>query len=76
VAVVEQLPKGGDGVMVCRDCSHTRIYLALLCICDAHILYTSDQCAVMARKWILFMVIVASCMYDMHSVDAQLVQYA
>jgi hypothetical protein len=75
VAVVEQPPKGGDGVMVHRDCSHTHIYLALLCICDARILYASDRCAVTAWKQILFMVIVASCMYDMRGVDARLVQY-
>jgi structural maintenance of chromosome 2 len=31
-----------DAVTICRDCSHMRIYLALLCICDACALYDLD----------------------------------
>jgi hypothetical protein len=50
VAVVEQLPKGGGDVMVCRDCSHTCVHLALLCICDAHALYAPDRGAITAWK--------------------------
>jgi hypothetical protein len=50
--VVEQPPKGGGDVMVCRDCSHMCIHLALLCICDARTLYATDRDAIMAQKWI------------------------
>jgi hypothetical protein len=75
VVVVEQPPKGGGDVMIRRDCSHTCIHLALLCICDACALYATDQSAVMAWRQYLFMVIIASYLYDTHSVDTQLVLY-
>jgi hypothetical protein len=51
VGVVEGGARGG-GVTVCRDCSHTCVHLALLCICDACALYTTDWGAIMARKQI------------------------
>jgi hypothetical protein len=50
VAVVEQPPKGGDGVTICRDLSHMCIHLAVLCICDAHALYALDWSTVTAQK--------------------------
>jgi hypothetical protein len=36
VAVVEQPPKGGDGVTICRDIYGMHIHLAVLSVCDAH----------------------------------------
>jgi hypothetical protein len=51
MAVVKQLPKGGDGVMICRDCSHMCVHLALLCICDVHALYALAQSAMTAQEW-------------------------
>jgi hypothetical protein len=36
VVVVEQLPKGGDGIIVCRDNLTMCIYLAVLLTSDAH----------------------------------------
>jgi hypothetical protein len=50
VAVVEQPPKGGGDVTICRDYSHTCVHLALLCICDARALYAADWGAITAWK--------------------------
>jgi hypothetical protein len=52
MAVVEQPPKGGDGVMFHRDSSHMHIHLAVLSMCDACALYAMDQSAMMARDHI------------------------
>jgi hypothetical protein len=52
VAVVEQLPKGGDGVMIYRDSSCVHVHLAVLCICDACALYAPDQSAMTVREHI------------------------
>jgi hypothetical protein len=50
MAVVEQPPKGGGDVMIRRDCSHTCVHMALLCIYDVHALYATDRSALMAQK--------------------------
>jgi hypothetical protein len=52
VAVVEQPPKGGDGVMIYRDSSCACIHLAVLCICDVHALYALDQSAMMVWGYV------------------------
>jgi hypothetical protein len=49
VAVVEQPPKGGNGVTIHRDSSRTCIHLAVLLVCNAHALYATDQGAITAQ---------------------------
>jgi hypothetical protein len=39
-------------VTIRRDCSHTCVHMALLCICDAHALYAVDRSALTAQKQI------------------------
>jgi hypothetical protein len=51
-------------VMIHRDLSYMRIHLAVLCICDACALCALDWSAVTVWKYVLFMVMVASCVYD------------
>jgi hypothetical protein len=48
--VVEQPPKGGDGVTIHRDSSCMHVHLAVLCICVAHTLYALDWSAMMVWK--------------------------
>jgi hypothetical protein len=50
MAVVEQPPKGGDGVTIRRDSSDTHIHLAILLVCDACTLYVSDWRAIIAQN--------------------------
>jgi hypothetical protein len=69
VAVVEQPPRGGGDVTFCRTCYRTCLYLALLCICDTRALDATDQDALTAQCGLLFMVIVAFCLYDTRYVD-------
>jgi hypothetical protein len=64
------------GVTFCRTCHRTRLYLALLCICDMRALDAMDRDALTAQYGLLFMVIVASCLYNTRCVDGQLVLYA
>jgi RNase H-like domain found in reverse transcriptase/Reverse transcriptase (RNA-dependent DNA polymerase)/Integrase zinc binding domain len=56
-------------VMLCRTCYYTCLHLALLCICDTCALDAADRDAWTARWDLLFMVIVAFCLYDMRYVD-------
>jgi hypothetical protein len=37
-------------VTICRNCAHTCVYLALLCICDVCALYATDRSALTAWK--------------------------
>jgi hypothetical protein len=52
VAVVEQPPKGGDGVMICRDFCCARIHLAVLFICDVRALFVMGQDAVTGQSYV------------------------
>jgi hypothetical protein len=54
--------------MICRTCYHTRVHLAILRVCDTRALDAADRDALMAWYGLLFMVIVAFCLYDMHCV--------
>jgi hypothetical protein len=56
-------------VTIRRTRSHTCLHLALLCICDTCALDAADQDPLMARYGLLFMVIVAFCLYDTRCVD-------
>jgi hypothetical protein len=56
-------------VMFCRTRDHMCLHLALLCICDMRALDAMDQDALMAQPGLLFMVIVAFCLYDMCCMD-------
>jgi hypothetical protein len=68
VAVVEQPPKGGNGVTIHRDSSHTRVHLAVLCICDVHALYAPDWGAVTDQEGVTIYGTVMSCVYNMRCV--------
>jgi hypothetical protein len=70
VAVVEQPPRGGGDVTIRRTCYHTRIHLAILRICDMRALDAPDWGALTARYGLLFMGLVAFCLYDTHYVVA------
>jgi hypothetical protein len=54
--------------MIHRTCYHMRIHLAILCICDTHALDAMDRDALTARYGLLFMGLVAFCLYDTHCV--------
>jgi Chromo (CHRromatin Organisation MOdifier) domain len=56
-------------VTIHRTRYHTCLYLALLCICDTRALDAMDRDALMARYGLLFMVVVAFCLYDTRCVD-------
>jgi hypothetical protein len=56
-------------VMFYRTRDHTCLYLALLCICDMRALDATDRDALMAWCGLLFMVIVAFCLYNTRCVD-------
>jgi hypothetical protein len=68
MAVVEQLPRGGGDVTICRACYHTRVHLAILRICDTCTLDAADRDALTARYDLLFIGLVAFCLYDMRCV--------
>jgi hypothetical protein len=59
-----------------RDFSPTRLHLALLCICDTRALDAVDRGALTVHVDKLFMVIIASCLYNMHCMYEWLVLYA
>jgi hypothetical protein len=63
VVVVEQPPKGGDGVTIHRDFCCVCIHLALLFICDACTLYGTDQDATTGWDYIAIYGMIASCVY-------------
>jgi hypothetical protein len=50
--------------MICRTCYHARVHLAILRICDMRVLDAPDQGALTARYGLLFMGLVAFCLYD------------
>jgi hypothetical protein len=56
-------------VTFCRTRYHTCVHLALLCICDTCALDAMDRDALTAWYGLLFMVIVAFCLYDTRCVD-------
>jgi hypothetical protein len=68
VAVVEQPPRGGGDVTIGRTCYHARIHLAILHICDMRALDAPDRSVLTARGGLLFMGLIAFCLYDMHCV--------
>jgi hypothetical protein len=63
-------------VTIRRTRYRTCLHLALLCICDTRALDATDRGALTAQYGLLFMVIVAFCLYDTRCVDKQLVLYA
>jgi hypothetical protein len=69
MAVVEQPPRGGGDVTICRTCYHTRVHLAILRICDTHALDAPDRDALTAQYYLLFMGLIALCLYDTRCVD-------
>jgi hypothetical protein len=64
MVVVEQPPRGGGDVMIRRTCYHTRVHLAILRICDTRALDASDRDALAVRYGLLFMGLVAFCLYN------------
>jgi hypothetical protein len=56
---------GQDRVTIRRTCYHMCIHLAILRICDTRALDATDQDALMARYGLLFVGLVAFCLYDM-----------
>jgi hypothetical protein len=56
------------GVMICRTCYHVRVHLAILHICDMRALDATDRDALTARCGLLFMGLVAFCLYNMRCV--------
>jgi hypothetical protein len=56
-------------VTIHRTRYHTCLHLAVLCICDTRALDAMDWDPLTARYGLLFMVIVAFCLYDTRCVD-------
>jgi hypothetical protein len=61
---VEQPPRGGGNVTICRTGYHARVHLAILRICDSCALDAADRDALTARYGLLFMDLVASNLYE------------
>jgi hypothetical protein len=54
--------------MICRTCYHARVHLAILRICDMRALDAVDWDALTAQYGLLFMGLVAFCLYDTRSI--------
>jgi hypothetical protein len=61
--------KTAGTVTFCRTRYHICLHLALLCICDMRALDATAQVAMTAQYDLLFMVLVAFCLYDTRCVD-------
>jgi hypothetical protein len=68
MAVVEQPPRGGGDVTIRRTSDHTCVHLAILRICDTHALDAVDQDALTDWYGLLFMGLIAFCLYETHCV--------
>jgi hypothetical protein len=51
-------------VTIRRTCYHTHVHLAILCICDTRALDAAGRDALTAWYGLLFMELVAFCLYD------------
>jgi hypothetical protein len=56
------------GVTIRRTCYHMRVHLAVLRICNTCALDAPDRDALTAQYGLLFMGLIAFCLYDMHCV--------
>jgi hypothetical protein len=54
--------------MICRDYYYMCIHLAVLCICDARILYVTDRNAMTGWNYVTIYGILALCVYYMRCV--------
>jgi hypothetical protein len=55
-------------VMICRTCYHACVHLAILRICDTRALDALGRGTLTAQHGLLFMGLIAFCLYDMRCV--------
>jgi hypothetical protein len=53
-----------SAVTIGRTCYHTHVHLAILRICDTRALDAADQGALTVQYGLLFMGVIAFCLYD------------